>query len=137
MRKKLSIMLAAITVMALMAAGPGVAQTPVVPPGVDCEIPENRCIPVCITTAIQGSGFDDLSRTGTVIVPEAFFLNVLEFFYPGFATLGPCPEPDEGGGGGNGGGGGGGGGAAAPLEITQEGEQESDSGEIDQTFDVS
>jgi hypothetical protein len=42
----------------------------------------------------------------------------------------PSPAPPNGGGGGGGGGGG-----ATP--ITQEGEQESESGEIDQTFEVS
>ena len=46
-----------------------------------------------------------------------------------------CEEAGGGGAGGTGGAGGGGGGAAAP--ITQEGDQESDSGEVGQSFDVS
>ena len=44
------------------------------------------------------------------------------------------PAPPDGGGGGVGGGGGG---AVAPLELTQETEQEAESGDIDQSFDVS
>ena len=45
------------------------------------------------------------------------------------------PGGGEGGGGGNGGGGNGGGGAA-PLELTQEIEQEAESGDVDQSFEV-
>jgi hypothetical protein len=45
----------------------------------------------------------------------------------------PEPTPSPGGGGGNGGGGG----TASPLEITQDFEQESESGDIDQSFDIS
>lgn len=47
-------------------------------------------------------------------------------------------EPPLPGGGGNAGGGtNGGGGTTAPLEITQDFEQESEAGEVDQTFDIS
>ena len=68
---------------------------------------------------------------------------VVEDFFEVFTTLRcetPATPPEgggtSGGGGGNdGGGGAGGGGAAAP--ITQEGDQVSEAGEIDQTFDVS
>ncbi len=48
-----------------------------------------------------------------------------------------CHAPGDGGGGNGGGGNGGGGGGAAPLEFTQETEQEAESGDIDQSFDVS
>ncbi len=58
-----------------------------------------------------------------------------------FANCTPADGPPDGGngGGGNGGGGNGGGGqqGGGGVEITQEGEQEAESGEIDQTFDVS
>jgi len=58
------------------------------------------------------------------------------------------PEPDDGGGGGepvpgsgnggsNGGGDGGGNGGGGATPITQEGTQESEAGEVDQSFDVS
>jgi hypothetical protein len=72
-----------------------------------------------------------------------------EFFCPeGFAKVlipdhiivgfGVCePAPPEGGGGGSGGGSGSGGGGGGATPITQEGEQDSEAGEIEQTFDVS
>ena len=69
-----------------------------------------------------------------------------EFFCPEGFVEGAAPEnsglpffcfpaPPDGGGDGGGGGGGGGGGAA-PLELTQETEQEAESGDVDQSFEV-
>ena len=54
-------------------------------------------------------------------------------------TRGPCQPgqvPGPGGGGAGGGGAGGDGAAAAPFELTQETEQEAESGEVTQTFEV-
>ncbi|HLL38578.1 MAG TPA: hypothetical protein VK357_02815 [Rubrobacteraceae bacterium] len=68
MRKKLSIMLATITVLALMAAGPGVAQVQDLE-----EVCENQeCVPVCILMETPNTTFGVL-LPGTVLVPEAFF----------------------------------------------------------------
>jgi hypothetical protein len=146
MRKKLSIMLAAITVLALMAAGPGVAQVQDLE-----EVCKNQeCIPVCILMETPNTTFGVLFP-GTVLVPERFFLDVLvDLLGPGFATQGPCNDGNGGGNGGGGGGGGDGGGgaggggnggdggtAAAPLELSQETEQEAESGDVNQSFDVS
>ncbi len=146
MRKKLSMMLAAMTVLALIASGPVVAQE---------EPPES--ITVCILPPGLNTGFGFIPA-GTQVFTELPQIILAESaVFAGLATLGPCPEPDEGGGGnggggnggggnggggggGNGGGGGGGnggGGGGGATPITQEGEQESVAGEVDQSFDVS
>ncbi len=136
MRKKLSVLLATIMVLTLMAAGPTAAQEEVEP----------ELVTVCFIANIQ-IGFEVFSRGQTVDLPEdfaAFFIN------NGFARPGPCGGGGDGGGGnggdggngggrgGNGGGrgGNGGGGGADPLEITQDFEQESESGDIDQSFTI-
>ena len=149
MRKKLSVMLAAITVLALMTAGPGVAQEVPSP----CETQQGLvCVTVCIIKdAPIGGQFggddngDNIVPAGTTIeLPAEFANDLITDFFPGgpFARLGPCGGSGangdggvNGGGGGQQDGGGDNGGGATP--ITQEGEQESVAGEVDQSFDVS
>jgi hypothetical protein len=136
MRKKLSILLVAM-VLTLMSAVPGVAQ---VEPDLSSSGVEPDLVTVCIIKdAPLGDPFGFLSAGTTAELPAelAEFLIELEF-----ATRGPCGDGGGGdggggnGGGGNGGGGnGGGGGGATP--ITQEGEQDSEAGEIGQSFEVS
>jgi hypothetical protein len=134
MRKKLSIMLAAITVMTLMSAGSVVAQEP------------TDLVTVCFTRDIELTGeFGGFFTAGTTAQFPRF---IVENFLVPFelVKVGACGEGGgngsggNGGGGngsgGNGGGGNGGGGGAAPLEITQDFEQETESGDIDQSFEV-
>ena len=139
MRKKLSIMLAAITVLALISAGPVVAQT--VPPN-PCETdPEIDCVTVCFTQDDVRLSFGEPFNAGTTArVPADLAADLItdDIFEGGpFARLGPCGDGGGGGGNGGGAGGGGDGAAAAPLELTQETEQEAESGDVDQSFDVS
>ena len=110
MRKRLAVLLAAIVVLALMVAEPIAAQ-----------VQPQPTVKICPILPFGGL---TLGITAKVSEPEA-----MVFVAQGVATLGPCP-------GGGGGGGGNGGGGAAPLEITQESEQEAESGDIDQSFEV-
>jgi hypothetical protein len=145
MRKKLSIMLAAITVMTLMSAGPVVAQEP------------TDLVTVCFTQDIElnAGEFGGFFTAGTTAQFPRF---IVENFLVPFelVKVGACGEgggngsggngsggngsggngSGGNGSGGNGGGGNGGGGGAAPLEITQDFEQETESGDIDQSFEV-
>ncbi len=132
MRKKLSILLAAV-MLTLMSAVPGVAQ--VEPP---------QTVTVCALETLgllfpDGTEID-LVAGQTAEIPDIDTL-VPFLIQQGIVAEGPCPESGGGNGGdggdnGNGGdGGGNGGGGATP--ITQEGAQESEAGEVDQSFDVS
>ncbi len=125
MRKRLADLLAAIMVLPPMAAAPAAAVI-VIPP----DIPVAT---FCILVDVNLGPLGEQSARETVVLPE----DLTEVLVPRFAKEGPC---NDGGGGGNGGGGNGGGGngggSAAPLEITQDFEQESESGDIDQSFTV-
>ena len=132
MRKKLSILLSAIMVLTLMAAGPTAAQVHSEPP--------DPTVTVCITL-----GPDETLNLGpdVFIGPGSFEVEVplsvaSELIRRAFATLGPCgADGGDGGSSSSGDGGGdGGGGAATPLELTQDTEQEAESGDIDQSFEV-
>jgi uncharacterized membrane protein YgcG len=128
MRKRVAVLLAPIVVLVLMAAGPGAAQ-------VEPESPVTVCALVPITYPIVSGNVFPPGSTLELPPFEAEFLIQNEF-----ATLGPCQEGGDGGGGGGGTGGGGtsgGGQQGGGAEITQEGEQEAEAGEIDQSFDVS
>jgi hypothetical protein len=120
MRKKLSIMLATIMVLTLMASGPVAA------------VNGEPTVTVCILEEFTvPPDLEFVPGTTEVTESVASFLFVHEAAAPG-----PCPEGDGGGVGGGVGGGGSGGGAAAPLELTQETEQEAESGDVDQSFEV-
>ncbi len=127
MRKKLSVLLATIMVLTLLAAGPTAAQV---------EPPETVTVCILVPFGLLFPDGTDLDfKEGQTVEIPAFLADTL--IWSGLVAPGPCPEGGGGnGGGGNGGGGNGGGGGAAPLEITQDFEQESESGDIDQSFEV-
>jgi hypothetical protein len=121
MRKRLAVLLAMIMLLALMGAGPTAAQVEPVP-----------TVTVCITLGpgeIVIIEFDgerlEFEGPGSfeAEVPEVIASILIDV---GLATRGPCPDGGDGGGGGGG----------APLEVTQETEQEAESGDIDQSFEV-
>lgn len=136
-RIRLAFGVAVLTVAMLVAsAAPALAQPtnffqltevfgqPVAPVSLDCTDTED---PIELTECTPGA---DIPEGQVCDIPVDFtFEGVL--VGSGFQCRVPEAPPGDGGGSGTGGGGGG----AAP--ITQEGDQESEAGEIDQSFDVS
>ena len=114
MRKKLAVLMAAVILLTFTAAGPVAAQ--------DGEL-DTFCLTEAVIFDLEEIG------PGTVEIPFRLAL-LISLLAPDIITEGPCPEEDDDGGGGDGA-------AAAPLELTQETEQEAESGDIDQSFEVS
>jgi hypothetical protein len=116
MRKRLAVLLATIMLLALIAAGPAAA------------VNGEPLVTVCVLEPATEFALDVGTQEVDPITAQILINSEL-------ATLGPCPE-----GGGSGGGGGQqgrGGGAAAPFELNQETEQDAESGDVDQSFEVS